>query len=328
MSGFLGQSFAMLILIGVIIIAQFSVAGIVLGAVIGQSGSSTTEGWLMSAMISILSLSFVVLFLKTSAAQIAPSTENRSTSIRWWTLVQQSLWIIAMTSVSFYYDEFEPVNFGILMLGGYWLAIGTVLLCETKELSPRVRRDLPSTFATRALFGPLAPGPSSGYVFTICSGVAGMLCLGFFGSVFETNGPETFSIAFAGVVSGYLMSYLGLTRLLTLPIARKKPVPLAAALCVLVIVVIFAAFLPSVFSVITVGELPTYYQDIEVIDWAWTSVKAFESGGLPAYLGALMFIAGGLITLINMIFLSDLYAYRKVAVPARVRQLEASPKAG
>jgi hypothetical protein len=327
MSGFLGQSFAMLILIGVIIFSQFVIAGIVLSAVIGQSSSSTAEGWLMTGVVSILSLSFVVLFLKTSAAQIAPSTENRSTSIRWWTLVQQFLWIISMTSVSFYYDEFEPINFGILMLGGYWLAIGTVLLCETKELSPRVRRDLPSTFATRALLGPLAPGPSSGYVFTICTGVVGILSLGYFGTIFQTNGAETQPIAFAGVVSGYLMSYLGLTRLLTLPIAHKRPVPLAAGVCVLVIVVLVAAFLPSVFSVITVGELPAYYQDIEVIDWAWTSVKAFESGGLPTYLGVLMFMAGGLITLINVVFLGDLYAYRKVAVPARVQELEASPQA-
>jgi len=319
-TGFVGQSFAMIGLIAVIVLSQFIVGGICLAGVIEAGVAATQEAWFFTALTSMMVASFVVLFMKAGAAQIAPVTENRSTSIRYWMLLQQALWIITITSVFLYYDDLEPINFGSFLLAAYWLLAGTIFLVEPRELSPRVRRDLPSTFATRAFLTALSPGPSSGYSFAICTGGIGILSLGLFGSLVGSGKVSTDPILFGLTMVGYLTGYLGIVRLLTMPFARRSKLSLPLVLIALLSVLIGTAFAPTVIHVAINGDLPSQYNDIEIMDWAWTSTQGFEASGIPAHLAIIAAIMGGVITLINTLVMRDLYAYRKVIVPTRVTQ--------
>ena len=318
LTGFLGQSFAMVGLLAVIVFVQFVVGGICLAGVIGAGIAGTKEAWMFTGLTAAMTFSFVVLFLKAAAAQIAPVTENRSTSIRYWLLFQQALWVATIVGVAFYYDDFEPINFGSFVLTAYWLVMGTVFLSEHSELSPRVRRDLPSTFATRAFLTPLSPGPSSGFLFAIATGGTAIVGLGIFGSVLANGKVTTEPSIFMFVMLGYLLSYLGIVRIVTLPMTRRSPLPLPAALLALVFVLLVAAFLPSVLMVASTGELPSNYTDLEIIDWAWTLTQCFSSGGLPVHLAPIPMMTGMLVLFINLVFMQDLYAYRKLVVPQRV----------
>ncbi len=107
-TGFVGQSFAIIGLLAVIVFGQFIVEILCLAAILGSGVAANWETWLFTALTSIMALSFVVLFIKAAAAQIAPVTENRSTSIRYWMLLQQAAWIVTIATVSLYYDDFEP----------------------------------------------------------------------------------------------------------------------------------------------------------------------------------------------------------------------------
>lgn len=319
-TGFVGQSFSMIGLIVVIVFGQFVVGILCLAAIIGNGVAATQEAWLFTALTSIMTLSFVVLFTKAAAAQIAPVTENRSTSIRYWMLLQQAVWIITIISTSIFIEDSEPINFGSFVLAAYWLLAGTIFLVEPRELSPRVRRELPSTLMSRAFLTALSPGPSSGYSFAVCTGGIAILSLGLFGSLVIPGKATTDPILFGLTMIGYLAGYLGIVRLLTLPFALRSKLSLPLVLIALLFVLIVTGFAPSVLYVVVNGDLPSQYHDIEIIDWAWTSNRGFEAPGIPAHLAMIAAIMGGVITLVNTLMMRDLYAYRKVVVPTRVTE--------
>lgn len=317
-SGYLGQSLAIVGLSAAILFVQSIMAGICLSGIVGTGAASTSEGWLVTLITAINLLVFVVVFLKAAAAGIAPVSENRSTSLRYWTLAQQSLWIVSMASVAMYYDEFEPINFGSFMLAAYWLVIGTIALTESTEISPRVRRELPSTISGRAFLSALMPGPSSGYLFAVCSGSVAIIGFGLFGTLVKTNEVRTEPIFFSFVMAGYLTTYLGLVRLLTLPLAMRRMLPLLAALLTLAAMLLLSGVAPSVIFVAIEGDLPTFYSSLEILNPFWTIIESFKPGGLPIHLTVLPLASGIAITFINLFWMRDLYKYRKIAVPDRV----------
>lgn len=317
-SGYLGQSLAIVGLITIILFVQSMMAGMCLSGIVGTGVASTREGWLLTLIISINLLVFVKVFLRAAAAGIAPVSENRSTSLRYWTLVQQSLWIVTIVSLSIYYDDFEPINFGSFILATYWLVIGTIALTESTEVSPRVRRELPSTILGRAFLSAFMPGPSSGYLFAVCSGSVAIVGFGCFGTLVGTKYSGTEPVLFSLVMIGYLMTYLGLVRLLTLPLALHRMLPLLVAFLMLAALLVLSGVAPSAICVVIEGDLPAVYSELEILDPFWTIVKAFEHNGLPIHLTVLPLASGIAITFINLFCMKDLYKYRKIAIPDRV----------
>lgn len=317
--GSVSQPFAMGGLVVVIVLCQLVVAWICSAAIADKSISATQTAWVFTALASIMTASFVVQFTKAAAVQVVPVTENRSTSIRYCLLRQQAMWIVVVTSSSHYYG-LKLINFGSLVLAGYWLLVGTVFLTESCELSPRVRRDLPSTLTTRAFLTALSPGPSSGYSFAICTGVVAILSLGLFGRLVGSGSAPGDPILFSLTMIGYLTGYLGIVRLVTLPYARRSKLSLPLALIALLFVLAGSAFAPSVIYAVLNGDLTTDYSDLEIIDWAATTLRGFHRSGISAHLAIIAAIAGGVITLVNTFAMRDLYAYRKVAVPTRVTE--------
>jgi hypothetical protein len=141
-----------------------------------------------------------------------------------------------------------------------------------------------------------------------------------FGTLAGSNNVTTDPMLFGLTMTGYLLGYLGIVRLLTLPFALRSTLSLPLAMIVLIFVLIGTAFAPSVIHVVINGELPSQYNDLEIIDWAWTTTRGFERNGIPIHLSFIAIAIGVAITLANSIALRDLYAYRKVAVPTRVTE--------
>ncbi len=319
MTGYLAQAFTMLVLVGAIVFVQFVIGAICLEGILYHGVAAGSEGWVFTLLTSMNAGVLIVIFLKTAAAQIAPVSENRSTSIRHWLVVFQATWIITIATVAFYYDDFEPINFGSFCLAVYWLVLGSIFLTESSEISPRVRRGLPATIASRAFLTAFVPGPSSGYLFAVCTGSVAILAIGLFGTLLQPQSVTTVPITYSFIMVSYLMCFLGLTRLVTLPLLSRGGVSLAVTLGVLVVLVVLASVTPSVFWVVFTGRLPSSYSDLEVIDPVWTSVRAFEDG-LPFYVAIVPVIVGLGVTAVNLGLMRDLYKYRKVAVPSRVTE--------
>ena len=313
-----GQTLAMLGVLAVIFFAEFMCGIFCLEAVLFSSMGADIEAIMFTAMFMIIGTSCIAVFIRAAAARIAPVTENRSTRLRWCMFAQQLLWIAVIAFLVLWYKDVEVLNFGTMVVGGYWLIMGTLMLSESPELSPRVQRQLPRTFAGRTLLTWFNPGPGTGYVFAICSGTVAAATMGVFGLSVDTDrAPRTDSVTFALIVIGYLLSYLGITRLIAMPLTHRFGRMLSLPIGTMVILMGLALILPTILSVVFTGSPPYTYTPLEVIDWGWTLIEAFERPYSP-YLAMLSLVVGIVITLVNLALLLGVFGYRRISVPERV----------
>jgi hypothetical protein len=314
------QTLAMLTVLAVIFFAEILCFAFCVEGLMWNRMGSEADTIMFTLVYMVIGMSCVVLFIKAAAARVAPITENRSTGLRWCMFAQQLLWIATIAHLGLWYSDFEPINFGIMILGGYWLVMGTLMLSESSELSPRVQRGLPSTFAGRALLTWFNPGPSTGYIFAISTGTIAAFSLGFFGVIIQAETPpRTNSLMFAALIVGYLLSYLGIVRLIVMPIMLRFGSSLVVPAVTMPIVMLIACITPTVLSVITTGVPPYSYGELDAINWAWTLSEAFRNNYNGA-LALLILLAGLVITIANLFLLYKVVRYRRISVPERVLQ--------
>ncbi len=319
-SGRVGQTMILLVLIVVIFLVELFCAILCLDGLLSENWGADAEVIMMTVVCFLISASCAVVFLKAAAARVAPITENRSTGLRWCMFIQQLLWVGSIAGIAMTFKDPDVLNFGTMIVGGYWLLMGMLTLSESPELSPRVQRGLPRTLAGRVFLTWFTPGPGTGYVFALASGTVGAISLGAFGQLLEFNRrPSTETVVFAMLIVGYLWAYLGVIRLISMPLShrfgRMLPIPISTAIAVLGL----AALLPTILSVLTTGSPPYSYTPMEAIDWAWSLVEAFDKGFDPM-LAILVLIVGLLVTLLNLAMLFREFEYRRIAIPARVAQ--------
>ena len=314
-----GQMLSLLAVFACVLFAEFTCAGFCIGNILFSEMGSSEDAILFLCCFIAIGTSCIVIFVRAAAARIAPVTENRSTPLRWCMFGQQLLWIVVMTVLLLWYGDSDPVNFGIMVLGGYWLAMGTLMLGESPELSPRVQRDLPKTYLGRMLLTWFNPGPGTGFIFAIASGTVGSFSLGLFATIYAENSITTQPLVFAMITVGYLMGYLGVVRLIVMPLSYRLGRSFVMPCAIMALVMAFAAITPIVLTVIATGSAPYGYEPIECLDWAWTFAEAFTNPYSPP-LALLIFCAGMLIAFINLLLLFREFRYTRVAVPKRVLQ--------
>ena len=315
-----GQTLAILAVLGVTFFSVvFCYAFCTNGLLSGFAGNEDDVMLGVCAYLAV-GITCIVVFVKAAAARIAPVTENRSTGLRWTMMTQQLVWMGVIVTVALWWKEYDAINFGSMVMAGYWILMGTLMLSEPSELSPRVQRTLPSTFAGRALLTWFNPGPATGYVFAVATGCIGIFAMGVFGIGYQRNrSPVTETLTFSLIVSGYLMAYLGLTRLFAMMLMRRFGRNLVIPAATLTGVMFLALITPMILTVIATGMPPNDYTEIEAINWGWTLIEAFDNGYDWA-LASLIFLVGGCITLVNLLFVFRVFQYRRISVPQRVQQ--------
>lgn len=320
-----GQLFSLLAVVAAVIFAEFLCAAFSLGVVLGEQWQMNGEGLLFTSCVLVGGISCMVLFLKAAAARIAPVTENRSTGLRWVMFIQQLIWVGSLATAGLWYEDVAPLNFGAMVVGGYWLLMGTLMLSESPHLSPRVQRDLPRTFFGRMMLTWFNPGPGTGFMFAVSSGVVGIVILAIVGCTVRDPSPvrSTFPLVFAALMAGYLGLFLGVTRLISMPLMYRFGRGLVIPLATLLSVVALSAIAPTVGSVLITGAPAASYQVSEAPNWAWTLFHAFDQG-LPAASGILILSAGTVVVCLNLLLLFREFRYRRIAVPARVRADDAA----
>ncbi|MEL6105090.1 MAG: ABC transporter permease [Planctomycetota bacterium] len=312
------QTFLLVGLVAFIVIVEFWCCGIVFSGVIPGRWSGTWFGFLSGFGMAF---SFVILFLAAASASIAPMTENRSTRLRVIMFGQQIFWIVTMSYTAWSLEELEFLNVGLMFLAVYWFFAGMLMLGESNEISPRVRRGLPSTFGTRALFSWWMPGPGTGFMFVVSTACAGMIVLGLTGMIAEQLGldrsVQTPPWVVALSMMGLLVGYLGAVRLLSMPfLARVGPtfvVPLVIAISMLFV----GPIVPCIIDVILGGEIAGDYTVLHAFNWSWTFIEIFDNG-IPMEIAAVTYAVGMMVLLINLISLFREFRRFRIAVPRRV----------
>lgn len=170
-----------IVLTVVVIVALFGVffwttSAVVFGLIDAGIPVDRSEFWIVQAGALTIYASYMALFTLASAAQLAFTSANRSTSIRLVLAVQQALfigwaawaWLFEASG-----DEGIPLVLVAVLILHWWVA-GSFLIGESPHLSHRVRRGLPTSFLGRLLFTWLNPGPASALVLVLCQLLAGV----------------------------------------------------------------------------------------------------------------------------------------------------------
>ncbi|MCC9599490.1 hypothetical protein LOC67_02875 [Stieleria sp. JC731] len=317
------QTFLLVGLVATVVFAEFGLSIFMMEEVFGERFGGTLIGF---SLVFIMALSFVVLFLSAAAARIAPVTENRSTRLRAIMLGQQVLWIVIMVYATWETEQIEFINVGMMMMAVYWFVCGTLICGETRELSPRVLREWPSTYATKMLLSWWMPGPGTGFMFCISTALAGMIALATMGTfawigdsgVRSRGTPPLF---LAMLYSGYLFAYLGLVRLISMPMLKRWGPMFMPPLIVAIVMVFMGVLAPCVVDVVFQGRVSNNYSAVHAFNWIWTWGETFRNRGLqPPEAIIMIFIVGVIILVANLVLLFREFQIRRVAVPDRVRQ--------
>lgn len=313
-----GQTMSILVTMVVIFMAEF-ICGSVAISLLNSNNGPTLELLPTLGAFIVISVSFMAIFVKAAAARIAPVTENRSTGLRFLMFLQQLLWVGCIGMLAVMYGDHEFLVFGIFMLGAYWLLMGTLMLTESPELSPRVQRGLPNTFLGRAFLTWFNPGPGTGFVYAVASGITGAAVLGLFSYSTQIT-PHSTPILMTLIITGYLAGFLGIVRLIAMPLCRRFGRKLSITLGTLLAVMSLALVAPSTIAVIMTGSLSNNYGPIHTLNWVWTLVEVVDRRTFQVSNAYLILSTGAIIGIVNLALLFREFDYRKIEVPDRVQQ--------
>jgi ABC-type transport system involved in cytochrome c biogenesis permease component len=319
-SGQLGMMVMMLIIVGV---SQFAIAGTAFSMI----NYGFSEDWKDFAIAAFFFAMYVVTFcyllLRAAAAQLSPPSENRSTSIRIALIIHQCavFAMVAYLLMAYGVDD-DPVYFAICYMAGFWMLCGTLMVGETDVLTPRIRRDLPSSFLARSLLTWLTPGSGTGLIFAVSS-FLGFCCALYFAILFaETGGAGARMVAvdprpLIVTLAGYMMMLLALTRWFMKLLRRRANPSASVALAVLAIVAGFIALIPYGIELHLNDYNRINWSPLQITNWAWTLGLALDNRLDP---GApyLIFSIGGILWIASLVTLGAVVLPLRVETPQRV----------
>ena len=325
------------------VLTLLAAVGLVLGAEAGigylvveliMNGNPLTGSWMFFLVIASVSVAVTLghVLLTATAAQLTPESENRSTRIR---LSMMMLTTVVVGLAAFATQTLEPEDsIGIVRLA--WLALvilwtlaGSMMAAESSVMTPRVRRELPSTFVGRALLTWLTPGPTTGLVFAtvhvILITVFACMAFALLFPQMRWGGPRLavqwsqFCIAFAAYLIGFTILVRWIVGLVRKTANPRAEIGVAAMIAVAVV----AALVPYSIELHFNDYRPFTYSSWQVTNWLWT-LQEIDTGR------DLRWTVAGLSVMVLLGFVAcvmtspQLVFPRRIAMPKRVAmELEA-----
>ncbi|MCA9237666.1 MAG: hypothetical protein KDA44_19470 [Planctomycetales bacterium] len=313
-----------------------------------ESGSmySDPEFWLVMLMLLTLYATTFGLLHAAAAARIAFPSENRSTPLRRWMTVQQACFVAWLAGAFFYaWTTFGQQGVGLNDLGEalivfgvmalvYWYVMGTLLTSEWPHLSRRVQRSLPQSTMGRMFFSWFNPGPGAGFVFAVSNYTllcaAAMLMLGLWVAAGWPTSSRGFSEAFYyfPISWGYLVTFLGVGRLLINLFRRFAYVPLAAGFLTHLILLLTGIGVPLLIYLMSASSRYLgSYSLVQITNPAITLGKLLDDGpnAIDAPTVMLIVLAAAVITLLlNVRSVATELHRQRTPVPIRIVEEDAA----
>jgi hypothetical protein len=326
-----GRITAMLALIVLLVLAEYGVGSMVVGMIL--YGNPLSKAQLLFTVLATtgITLSLGHLLLTATAAQLTPETENRSTSLRLSLLAFTSVCIVTMALAILVLGEQGLVVYaaGLFVIAGFWTFCGALMVSERSTITPRIRRELPSSFLGRLFLTWLTPGPTTGLVFTIIavsvltimhqaalawiirSGVAPGGAAPQLGRFFGQTGL---------LCPAYLICFLVAVRLLMLVVRLRNDPRVEIGLAALIVVSLMAALVPYSLQLHYNDYQPLEYdQTWQVTNWIFTIGTSLDRG-LPA--NQIQKVVGSAVclALISILAAWKTTRPRRIATPTRVQE--------
>lgn len=299
--------------------------------------------WMGNVALVMFHASFMALFVQVAASQISFATDNRSTPIRWVLFTQNALifgWILYGMSVE------GGANEPFFVLGCtsaliYWWVVGSFLIGEWAELSPRIRRQLPQTFLGRMLLTWFNPGSGTGYVFTLAN--LGVILLAFYAcSVMVEYTIETGRAGFRSFLADdqmalfavaawlFAAAYLGVGRLMVMLVRNRVPSGVVFSFLLQVVLVTFGTLIPIVvqFSLFNFRDID--YSALQATNPFWTLAQILfnSSGGFSTVDTSMSFLllalCGGGLAVLHFVLITREVDQTRLLAPQRVQEEDAA----
>lgn len=316
-AGQLGMLVAMLV---IVVVAEFGFGSMAMGLI--SEGFGESFAGLLYAIVTALvfTSTFSAVLLVAAAAQLSPPSENRSTPIRLALLIHQTV----MTGCLAYGLLAAHVDLGGVIPALYyavvlWAVTGALMVGESSVLTPRIRRDLPATFAGRMIGAWFIPGPGTGLIFAVTGFLTfAVLAVYLVDVTFPVNRSwKPPVLRHALILGGYLMLFLSMTRwLMQLVRTRSNPHP-SFSIAMLAIVMGAAAVAPFSIALHYYDYRQFSWSRWQVTNWAWTTIEIAE-GKLGDDIPYLIFGVGATAFALNLVTLGRAVLPQRVATPERV----------
>jgi ABC-type transport system involved in multi-copper enzyme maturation permease subunit len=322
-----GRIATLLILLAILLGAEWGLAALVVGMIV--YGNPLTADQLIFAVIASVTLSVSLghLMLVATAAQLTPESENRSTHLRVSLLLLTALVLgISVFAMELMNEYGAPTVFFLCFgLAALWTPCSSMMVAESAVVTPRVRRQLPSSFLARMSLTWLTPGPTTGLVFsTLCIGmVTAIICFasGHYANTISQLGlPPSAIESFQRLCiaySVYLIGMLVAVRWVIWVIRINNHPRVELGIAALIAVAVLASLVPYSIGLHLNDYREYEYTAWQLTNWVWTIGLVTERSNQFWY----VMIVGGVVAmafLVTVLAEPKLVFARRIATPRRV----------
>lgn len=321
-----GRIASLFVIVAALLVVQWFLGAAVVDLII--HGNPLEGGQLVFAITATIaaSLSIGNLLLTSTAVQLTPESENRSTKIRIAMLligaVQIGLAVLAVLSLA--QDAEEWIISTSMATALLWTVVGSMMAAESPIQTPRIRRELPQSFLARCMLTWLTPGPATGLVFAIVNIVTltAITCVGIqFASTRLAWASRNLGDAAWMLAGGtaYLVGFLVLVRVIVAIIRTKSHPRAEIGLVVLIIVGILFALTPYSIQLHLNDYRDYNYSHLQITNWAWT-IREIERNTAVRPVVFIVAASSCIAFIISLASSSHLVLPRRTATPERVLQ--------
>lgn len=326
------QALVSVLLLLLLVIVGFMTVGIV-GGLLDQGFSDIPfddpEFWAGMGALFTAFFAYLMLLIYVAAAQNSFTSDNRSTKIRLAMMVQFILFVgwVAYGWLSIGDDDF--LMFTMVLFGIHWYIYGTLMICESAKLSPRVQRDLPQSTMGRLFLTWFNPGSGTGYVFTLIHiallvtacyvAVAVQSTFGIPDRNWGTpNDGKIFQLGAAYLC--YATIYMGITRLIISVIPNRERFGFTLPVLIHLLILLAVAALPFTIESYRNNYRGFDYGPAQVSNWAWTLAEILDDGPIDPAIILMLGAAAAAVFLLNVLLLRTEVQTVRIAAPARVQE--------
>jgi ABC-type transport system involved in multi-copper enzyme maturation permease subunit len=338
-----GRIVTLLFTMVILLAAQFALGTTVINLIWSGNPMRVSDSFYVGLFLTSFIVAGGHLLLTATAAQLTPTSENRSTTIRI-SLVMFTAVMVGMSLVGWRLNFGDNVDSAVswvvtvsAFLGALWLLAGSMMAAERDHLTPRIRRELPDSFLSRVMLTYLTPGPTTGLIF---ASVVGCILVGMFWYWVEmvarsptTNGfltPELIRLQRASLwIAMYAVGFLVAVRAIITVIRVKNQPRVEIGLAALVATAVLTSLVPYSIGLHLNDYRPFVYNSWQATNWVWTIGEVYNGqldlswqGTVSAVFVVASFLA---VLLLN----PKLVFPRRIATPRRVieeRRLEKAEK--
>ncbi|QDT10204.1 ABC transporter permease [Stieleria marina] len=315
----------------ILLVSEYCVGAMVIYMLLeGNPMPAGVTGFLFVATV-LLSVCIGHLLLTATAAQLTPETENRSTPLRVSLLVLTAV-TIGLAAYAMQMED-EDIAIGTFLcfavaLSAIWTLSASMMVAESSTMTPRIRRELPSSFLARCTLTWLTPGPATGLVFAcgviILGGVfviVGFEALGRWhgGNIGGFGRARTMIRQWTSLYVGYTIAFLVLERVIVALVRLRSNPRVEFGIAVFVVVAVMSSLAPYAIAMHANDYRNFDYSRWQITNWAWTFGEVVQ-GRLTQGDESIILTMAAAMFAICLFAMPSTVLPRKIATPKRVEE--------